>query len=176
MTRAAAVFGGDAAADEFPKTVVIARNCILKVPIRVFTRIIRRATHYAAVVRHFQTEKCSGVRIETRKKKESVQKSEVAMWTRWQGRKLKSKKTPRQPRHELFFLLLLFSSFHFLLRQKRERSFSFEHLFETDFLLNIQSASKSWNSITRSDIKKTLLRTVVLPRFTTLPPLLNYLI
>ena len=122
MARAAAVLGGDAAADEFPKTVVIARNCILKVPIRVFTRITRRATHYAVVVRHFQTEKCSGVRIETRKKKESVQKSEVAMRTRWQGRKLKSKKTPRQPRHELFFLLLLFSSFSFVEAEKGDLS------------------------------------------------------
>ena len=75
--------------------------------------------------------------------------------------------------YSFFFFYLALS---LLLRQKKERSFSFEHLFETDFLLNIQSASKSWNSITRSDIKKTLLRTVVLPRFTTLPPLLNYLI
>ena len=61
-----------------------------------------------------------GLRIEIRKKKESVQKSEVAMWTRWQGRKLKSKKTPRQPRHELFFLLLLFSSFSFVEAEKGE--------------------------------------------------------
>ena len=61
MTRAAAVFGGDAAADELPETFVVARNGILKVPIRVFTRIIRRAAHYGAVVRHNQTETDSGI-------------------------------------------------------------------------------------------------------------------
>ena len=75
--------------------------------------------------------------------------------------------------YSFFFFYLALS---LLLRQKKERSFSFEHLFETDFLLNIQGASKSWNSITRSDIKKTILRTLVLPRFTTLPHPLNYLI
>ena len=77
MARAAAVFGGDAAANELPETFVVARNGILKVPICVFTRIIRRATHYAAVVRHFQTEKCSGVRIEFEKKKK---KSPESLW------------------------------------------------------------------------------------------------
>ena len=120
MARAAAVLGGDAAADEFPKTVVIARNCILKVPIRVFTRITRRATHYAVVVRHFQTEKCSGVRIETRKKKESVQKSEVAMRTRWQGRKLKSKKKLRANQDMNYSFFFFYLALSLLLRQKKE--------------------------------------------------------
>ena len=73
-TRATSIFGSDAAAYELPKTSVIPRNFIFKVPVCVVVRVARNAAHYGAVVRHYQTKKKAGVRIESAKKKEVVQR------------------------------------------------------------------------------------------------------